>query len=129
MSGECSPALTSSRRWRSVRQTPAARTCTRTSSARGCGFGSWMSLIAPPDSNRTARTESPLVPSLTKQFALSLGCLCGFALARPGATAIAKYPKYVRARARGFPGGNRKHVGPDAWDSVLALGDCGRADV
>src|SRR3989442_16007363 len=60
-----------------------------------------MSLIAPPDSNRTARTESPLVPSLTKRFALSLACV-RVGLARPRATATAKYPKYLRAWARGI---------------------------
>src|SRR5438034_3869265 len=69
MRGSCSPALTSSRRWRSVRQTPAARTCTRTSSAPGCGFGS-------SDLDGAARLEpnrahgGALVRSRSRRFVL-----------------------------------------------------------
>src|SRR2546425_6963589 len=59
MSGSWVPALTSSRRWRSVWHAPAARTCTRTSSGPGCGFGTWTSFTAPVGSNRIARTCGP----------------------------------------------------------------------
>src|SRR5713226_3292315 len=57
MRGGCAPALTASRRWRSVRQTPAARTCTTTSSGPGFGFATWTTFTAPPASNRIARTS------------------------------------------------------------------------
>src|SRR2546425_3062371 len=59
MSGSWVPALPSSRRWRSVWHTPAARTWTRTSSGPGCGFGTWTSFTAPVGSNRIARTCGP----------------------------------------------------------------------
>src|SRR5438552_15447672 len=55
MGGSWVPAFTSSRRWRSVWHTPAARTCTRTSSGPGCGFGTWTNFTVPSRSNRTAR--------------------------------------------------------------------------
>src|SRR5438093_723305 len=58
MRGACAPALTSSRRWRSVRHTPAARTCTTTSSGPSSGFGTWTSFTTPPASNRIARTAA-----------------------------------------------------------------------
>src|SRR3989442_6323161 len=57
MRGSCSPALTSSRRWRSVRQSRAARLGTSTSSAQGMGVPTSTSCTTPPVSNRIACTS------------------------------------------------------------------------
>src|SRR5439155_23663349 len=85
--------------------------------------------------DRTSRFEpnrthgEAYIPSFTKRFALSLGCLCESAwhgLVRP-------QPRSTRNTSRpgrgDFAGGNRKHEDSDAEDAVLALGDCVRADV